>query len=84
MEDPSPVIAYKPCGRKDDNHPLLKEENFLIVIMTEFQAAMFAKFSTLGCVDSTHKTNEYGYKLITLLYFVHAELARPQMRLLCL
>ena len=63
MENHSPVIAYKPCGKKDE----LKEENFLVVIMTDFQANMFAKFSTLGCVDSTHKTNEYGYKLITLL-----------------
>ena len=67
MEDPSPVIAYKPCGVKNENHPLLKEDNFFLVIMTKFQADMFAKFSSMGCVDSTHKTNEYGYKLITLL-----------------
>lgn len=67
LEDPTPVIAYKPCGKKDEKYPLLKEENFFIVLMTEFQADMFAKFCTFGCVDSTHKTNEYGYKLITLL-----------------
>ena len=67
MENPSPVIAYKVCGRKDEKHLLLKEENFLLVLMTEFQADMFAKFSALSCIDSTHKTNEYGYKLITLL-----------------
>ena len=65
MEDPSPVIGYKPCGREDEKHPLLKEENFLLVLMTQFQADMFVKFCTLACVDSTHKTNEYGYKLIT-------------------
>jgi hypothetical protein len=67
MENPSPVIAYKVCGRKDEKHLLLKEENFLLVLMTGFQADMFAKFSALSCIDSTHKTNEYGYKLITLL-----------------
>jgi hypothetical protein len=67
MENPSPVIAYKVCGRKDEKHLLLKEENFLLVLMTGFQADMFAKFSTLSCIDSTHKTNEYGYKLIMLL-----------------
>ena len=67
LEDPSPVIAYKPCGSKDERHPLVKEDNFLFVLMTDFQANLFRKFSTLGCVDSTHKTNEYGYKLITLL-----------------
>ena len=37
MEDPSPVIAYKPCGKKDEKYPLLKEENFLVIIMTNFQ-----------------------------------------------
>ena len=35
--------------------------------MTDFQATMFQKFSTLVCVDSTHKTNEYGYKLISIV-----------------
>lgn len=35
--------------------------------MTDFQATMFQKFSTLICVDSTHKTNEYGYKLISIV-----------------
>ena len=33
MEDPSPVIAYKSCGAKNENHPLLKEENFFLVII---------------------------------------------------
>ena len=65
MEDPSPVIGYKPCGRKDEKYPQLKEENFLLVLMTQFQADLFEKFSTLACVDST--TNEYGYKLMTIL-----------------
>ena len=35
--------------------------------MTPFQADLFRNFGSLGCVDSTHKTNEYGYKLITLV-----------------
>ena len=61
------MIAYKPCGKKDENYPLLKDENFLIVLMTDFQAVMFSECSTMACADSTHKTNEYGYKLITLL-----------------
>ena len=38
-EDVSPVIAYKALGVKNDTCPLLKEENFLLAIMTEFQAA---------------------------------------------
>jgi len=36
-------------------------------MMTDFQATMFRKFPELVCVDSTHKTNEYGYKLVTVL-----------------
>ena len=48
-------------------YPLLTEENFLLILMTEFQAMLFKKFSTLTCVDSTHKTNEYGYKLISMV-----------------
>ena len=43
------------------------EENFLLILKTEFQATLFQKFSTFVCVDSTHKTNEYGYKLISMV-----------------
>ena len=67
LEKPCPVIAYKPLGSKDKKYPSLKDENFLLVLMTAFQANLFKKFSTFACVDSTHKTNEYGYKLISLL-----------------
>jgi len=67
LEEPSPVIAYKPRGVKDERYPLLTEENFLLILMTEFQATLFQKFSTFVCVDSTHKTNEYGYKLISMV-----------------
>ena len=36
--------------------------------MTEFQAQLFEEFGTkFVCVDSTHKTNEYKFKLITVL-----------------
>ena len=67
LEDSSPVIAYKPRGITSEKHPLLTDDNFLLVLMTDFQATMFQKFSTLVCVDSTHKTNEYGYKLISIV-----------------
>ena len=67
LENPSPVIGYKPRGMKDQRYPLLMEENFLLILMTEFQASVFGTFSTFACVDSTHKTNEYGYKLISMV-----------------
>jgi len=42
--------------------------SFLFILMTEFQAQLFEEFgSKLVCIDSAHKTNEYKFKLITLL-----------------
>ena len=67
LKDPSPVIGYKPRGIKDERYPLLTEETFLLILMTEFQATLFKKSSMFAYVDSTHKTNEYGYKLISSL-----------------
>jgi hypothetical protein len=67
LENPSPIVAYKPRGSIELKYPLLTEENLFLVIMTEFQVSMYAQFSSFVCVDSTHKTNEYGYKLITLM-----------------
>ena len=59
------VIAYKPQGNKSDAFPHL---SFLLVIMTDFQATMFQKHSSrIVCVDSTHKTNLYGFKLVTVV-----------------
>ena len=40
-KDVSPVIAYKALGVKNNSFLLLKEENFMLAIMTEFQAALF-------------------------------------------
>jgi len=64
QEDPSPIIVYKPVWEKDGQ---LEKSNFLLAMMTDFQATMFRKFPELVCVDSTHKTNECGYKLVTVL-----------------
>lgn len=48
--------------------PMLAEDAFLLVIMTGFQASLFEEFSRkLICIDSTHKTNEYRFKLITII-----------------
>ena len=66
-EDPCPVLVYKPSGSCIEKYSNLREENFLLLLMTKFQADLFGKFSDLTCIDATHKTNEYGYKLITLM-----------------
>ena len=36
--------------------------------MTDFQATMFEKHSArVVCIDSNHKTNPYGFKLVTVV-----------------
>ena len=66
-EDPSPIVAYKPQGVLKAEYPLLHESSFLLILMTPFQADVFRNFSMLSCIDSTHKTTQYGFKLITLV-----------------
>ena len=52
----------------DDNYKQLDNESFLLVVMTKFKAYMFEKFSCkIVCVDSTHKTNPYRFKLVTVV-----------------
>jgi len=67
LESPSPIIAYKPQGTVKPDYPSLQECSFFLAIMTPFQADIFKEFGMLCCVDSTHKTTQYGYKLITLV-----------------
>lgn len=62
------MIAYKPQGVKHAKYATLDDDVFLLIIMTEFQAKLFEEFSErMVCIDTTHKTNEYKFKLITVL-----------------
>lgn len=55
-------------GTIDDTYQYLDKDSFLLVIMTAFQAQMFEMFSRkVVCIDSTHKTNPYGFKLVTIV-----------------
>lgn len=64
----NPVVAYKPQGIADKAYPYLKKESFMLVIMTNFQAMMFKKYcGRVVCIDATHKTNPYGFKLVTIV-----------------
>ena len=67
-EDPSPILAYKQQGFKHPSYPSLPDESFLLIIMTGFQAKLFCEYaSNILCIDATYRTNEYKFKLITLL-----------------
>ena len=62
------VLTYKPQGVNDDGKGL-KKDDFLIVLQTPIQAEMLKRFGEhkVVCVDATHGTNAYDFKLITLL-----------------
>ena len=67
LENPSPVLFYKAQGQRDSEHPNLAEDTFLLILMTSFQAGLLEMFSSkIVCLDSTHKTNQYRFKLITV------------------
>ena len=67
QESFSPVLAYKPQGIADPDIAL-PDDTFFLVVMTEFQSKLFNEFSAkVVCLDSTHKTNQYKHKLVTLM-----------------
>ena len=71
QENPASVIAYKCQGSPHPEYPTLQDDTFLLVIMTSYQSQLFEEFAyKVVCMDSTHKTNEYRFKLITLLVVV--------------
>ena len=68
QEENKVVIAYKTQGQTNQDFPQLSNDSFLLVLMTDFQAEMFADHShRIVCIDSTHKTNPYGFKLVTIV-----------------
>ena len=68
QETPSPILYYKQQGVDDPNLPVPATDTFLLVIMTSFQKSLFEAFSSRRvCLDSTHKTNQYQFKLLTVL-----------------
>ena len=65
----NPVLVFKPQGvtqtREMDN---IGENDFLLVIQTEFQRDVLQKWGNdTICTDTTYNTNAYDFNLITLL-----------------
>ena len=66
-EDYDPILLYKPQGI-DDSNKKIPQDRFVLVIQTEFQRELYCQYaSTVVCIDSTHKTNVYDFKVVTLL-----------------
>ena len=69
QEEPfNPVLVYKPQGISDQGHPTLVEDAFVLAIQTEFQMHLYRTYAdSVLCIDSTHGTNAYNFKLITCI-----------------
>lgn len=64
----NPVVIFKPQGSKVDSHPSLQTDSFVLVLQTQFQMELYQKYaSTILCIDSTHGTNQYRFKLISIV-----------------
>ena len=68
QEKYDPILIYKVQGNTSAHHPDLPESSFVLAIQTQFQKDLFQAYAeTIICIDSTHSTNAYDFKLITLL-----------------
>ena len=68
QEEYDPVLLYKPQHQVISTLPHFPADSFILVIQTKFQMELFTTFSDcVVCIDSTHNTNAYRFKLITLL-----------------
>ena len=63
-----PILIFKPQGFKNPTLPTLAIESFVLVVQSQFQMELYQKHaSTIICIDSTHGTNHYRFKLISAL-----------------
>ena len=60
----NPIVIFKPQDSKKLSHPALQIDTFALVIQTQFRMELYQKYdSTILCIDSTHGTNQYRFKL---------------------
>lgn len=68
QEEYNPILYYKPQHSEDQHFPHLAKDSFVLILQTEFQKEMYQQFShKIMCIDSTHGTNAYKFKLVTLM-----------------
>ena len=64
----NPVFVYKSQGSVSPLFANLPQDSFLLILQSEFQLEMYKKYgSRVLCLDFTHGTNAYCFKLITLM-----------------
>ena len=68
QESFNPVLLFKPQGVILPEYATLSESSFVLAIQTEFQMHLFQRYGgKILCIDSTHGTNAYRFKLITCM-----------------
>lgn len=68
QEEYDPILVYKPQHKTIPTLPQFSADSFVLVVQTKLQMELFTSFSeSVVCIDSTHNTNAYRFKLITLL-----------------
>ncbi len=62
------ILMYKAQGELETSFPSLSSDSFVLAFQTEFQLDLYKKYaSSVLCIDSTHGTNAYNFKLITCI-----------------
>ncbi len=62
-----PILFFKPQGRLEPECPNLPESAFVLAVQSKFQLDLYKEYaSTILCIDSTHGTNQYKFKLLTI------------------
>lgn len=63
--DYNPIVAFKPQGLECDS---IAKDDFVLAIQTKFQCDMMKEYGCLLiCMDATHGTNHYDFKLVTVI-----------------
>ena len=63
-----PILLYKRQQQIDQENPSLSQDAFLLAIQTEFQRQLYEQHAhKVLCIDATHGTNAYRFKLITVM-----------------
>ena len=68
QEPYNPMLVYKPQNSSIPEFPKLPDDVFMLAIQTQWQNEVFVKYArNILCIDSTHGTNAYKFKVITCI-----------------
>lgn len=64
----NPVLYFKQQGETDINVPHFTNNDFCMIMMTQFQSEMFLQFGKDKiCIDGTHGLNSYNFQLYSIV-----------------